>query len=192
VNRKAVGPFLPDDVDSGSPEAERVERAVLQELDRKAAFLKVANPADEKATRTALTILAVHRPRLQVLRLTGAEVGQQSAEAYFESLRQADQALARLRVAIAADPLLASSTALAVATEMGRNAKPDASGGLGATEESPSRRRALLLAAGPGIKPDSKPKGGGTLPDVAPTLARWLGASMPHAAGRAWEECFTR
>jgi len=190
VNRKAVGPFLPDDVDSGSPEAERVERAVLQEIDRKAAFLKAANPADEKATRAALTILAVHRPRLLVVRLTGAEVGQQSAEAYFEALRQADQALARLRGAIAADPLLATTTALAVATEMGRNAKPDASGGLGATEESPSRRRALLVVAGPGIRPGAKPKGGGALQDVAPTLARWLGASMPHAAGRVWEECF--
>ncbi len=192
VNRKAVGTFLPEGVDSGTLEAERVERAVLAELDRKATFVKAPSVGDEKATRAALTVLAVHRPRLLVLRLTGAEVGQQSVVAYFEALRQADQALARLRAAVAADPALASGTAFAVATEMGRNAKPDASGGLGATEESPSRRRALLLAAGPGFKKGSKPKGGGALADVAPTLARWLGASMPHATGRVWEECLVR
>ena len=192
VNRKVVGPFLPEDVDSGTLEAERVERAVLEELDRKAAFVKAPNVGDEKATRAALTVLAVHRPRLLVLRLTGAEVGQQSVAAYFEALRQADLALARLRAAVAADPALASGTAFAVATEMGRNAKPDASGGLGATEESPARRRALLLAVGPGFKKGSRPKGGGALQDVAPTLARWLGASMAHATGRVWEECLVR
>jgi len=192
VNRKVVGPFLPPDVDSGTLEAERVERAVLQELDRKAAFVKAANVGDEKATRAALTVLAVHRPRLLVLRLTGAEVGQQSVAAYFEALRQADQALARLRAAVAVDPALASGTAFAVATEMGRNAKPDASGRLGATEESPARRRALLVAAGPGFKKGSRPKGGGALQDIAPTLARWLGVSMTHATGRVWEECLGR
>jgi hypothetical protein len=192
VNRKAVGVFLPEGVDSGTPEAERVERAVLAELDRKAAFVKAASVGDEKATRAALTVLAVHRPRLLVLRLTGAEVGQQSVVAYYEALRQADQALGRLRAAVAADPALAGATSFAVATEMGRNAKPDASGGLGATEESPSRRRALLLATGPGFKKGSKPKGGGALEDVAPTLARWLGVSMPHATGRVCEECLAR
>jgi hypothetical protein len=189
VNRRSVGPFLPESIERGLADAERVERAVLRELDRKATFVKAAQPADEKAVRAALTVLAVHRPRLLVVRVTGAQSAHQSQEAYFAALRQADDAFARLGAAVTADPVLAPRTVLAVLTEGGRNAKPDANGGLGATEESPARRHALALMAGPGVKPGSRPKGAARLADVAPTLARLLGGRFPPGSGRAWEEC---
>jgi hypothetical protein len=189
ANRRAAGPFLPEPIAQGLAESERVERAVLEELDRKAAFVKAAQPADERSLRAALTLLAVHRPRLLVLRLAGAESALQGLDPYFAALRQADEGLRRLEAAIAADPRLAASTALAVATESGRNATAGADGSLGATEDGPSRRNALLLLAGPGVKVGARPKGPARLADVAPTLARLLGASLPSAAGRPWEEC---
>lgn len=192
VNRQAAGPFLPPELAAGLAESERIERAVLAEIDRKAAFIKAASVADEQATRAALTVLGVHRPRLLVLRLVGAEAGQQGLAAYEEALRQADQAFQRLRAAVAADPVLASSTVLGVATETGRNARPDASGALGMDEAGPARRMAACVLAGPGIKAGCRPKAGARLADIAPTLARLLGCELPGAQGRAWEECLPR
>ncbi|MFM8979703.1 MAG: hypothetical protein ACKOSS_04485 [Planctomycetia bacterium] len=192
VNRQAAGPFLPPELAAGLAEGERVERAVLAEIDRKAAFIKAASVGDEQATRAALTVLGVHRPRLLVLRLVGAEAGQQGVPAYEEALRQADQAYQRLRAAVAADPVLAASTVLGVATETGRNARAAASGALGMDEEGPARRQAACFLVGPGLKAGCRPKAGARPADVAPTLARLLGCELPGAQGRAWEECLPR
>lgn len=192
VNRQAAGPFLPQELSDSLAEGERIERAVLAELDRKAAFIKEASVADEKATRAALTVLGVHRPRLLVLRLVGAEAGQQGLAAYEQALRQADRAFQRVRAAIASDPALAASTVLGVATETGRNARPGPDGTLGMDEESPARRQAALLLAGPGLKAGCRPKAPARPSDVAPTLARLLGVVLPGAQGRAWEECLPR
>ncbi len=188
LNRSTAGPFLPDDVDAGTPEAERVERAVLAELDRRALLVRAPHEGDERALRAALTLLAVHRPRLLVVRLSGAEAGLHSLERYLEALAAADRGLERLRAAVAADPLLAGRTAFVVATDGGRNAQPDARGALPADDESVERRSATLVLAGPGVRAGAKGKGPRALADVAPTLARLLGVSLPSARGRVLDE----
>jgi hypothetical protein len=187
VNRRAAGQFLPDDLDAGTASAERVERAVLRELDRKAALVKAPSPADERALRAALTLIAVHRPRLLVVRLTGAEAGQQSEAAYLEALRHADRGLERLRAAVREDPVAAAQTSFAVVTECGRNAKADAAGALFADEESDARRHAVLVAAGPGWKPGARVKGARALVDVGATLGRWLGLDAAGPGARVWD-----
>lgn len=192
VNRQAAGPFLPSELSDSLAEGERIERAVLAELDRKAGFIKAASVSDEKATRAALTVLGVHRPRLLVLRLVGAEAGQQGLAAYEDALRQADHAFQRLRSAVVADPVLATSTVLAVATETGRNARPGPDGVLGLDEDTPARRMAACVLLGPGLKAGARPRAGARPQDIAPTLARLLGVVLPGAQGRAWEECLLR
>jgi hypothetical protein len=188
LNRDAAGPFLPDDVDAGSVAAERVERAVLTELDRRSLLVKGANPADQRALRAAHTLLVVHRPRLLVVRLTVGESAQESVAAYQAALRVADQGVERLRAAVLADPLLAARTAFVVATDTGRNAKPSARGTLDADDESPERRTAVVVLGGAGIRPGGKVKGARALVDVVPTLGRLLGVPTPGVTGRAWDE----
>lgn len=188
LNRSAAGAFLPEDVDAGTPEAERIERAVLGELDRRSLLVRGPDPGDQRAIRAALTLLVVHRPRLLVLRLTGAEAGAESQEAYYAALRTADAGLERLRAAVAADARLAASTTFVVGTDTGRNAQPNARGGLDADETGPERTTAAFVLAGPGIRKGARGKGSRALPDVAPTVARLLGVAMPDVQGRAWDE----
>lgn len=188
LNRETAGPFLPDEVDAGTAEAERVERAVLTELDRRALLVKAPSVEDERALRAALTVLAVHRPRLLVVRLTGAQAGLESQARYEEALLAADRGLERLRAAVEADPRLQGRTAFVVATDIGRNAKAGASGGLGVDDDSVDRRTAVVVLAGPGVKVGGRVKGPRTLADVAPTLGRLLGVALPGVTGRAWDE----
>lgn len=187
-NRGTAGAFLPDDVDAGTPEAERVERAVLAELDRRSQLVRAESVEDERALRAALTVLAVERPRLLVVRLTGAEAAVESVARYEAVLAEWDRGLARLRAAVAADPVLAASTTVVLASETGRNARPNAQGGLPADDDSPDRRTAVVLLAGPGVKPGASVKGPRTLAEVGPTLARLLGVPFPTASARSWDE----
>lgn len=188
LNRQTAGPFLPDDVDAGTAEAERVERAALAELDRRALLVKAPNVEDERALRAALTVLAVHRPRLLAVRLTGAQAGLESLARYEEALLAADRGLERLRAAVDADPRLQGRTTFVVATDVGRNAKPGAGGALGMDDDSADRRTAVVVLAGPGVKTGARVKGPRTLADVAPTLGRLLSVALPGATGRAWDE----
>lgn len=188
LNRQAAGPFLPDDVDAGTVESERVERAVLTELDRKSTLVRGASPGDQRALRAAHTLLVVHRPRLLVVRLTGGEAAQESLDAYHAALRVADEGLARLRAAVAQDPQLAGKTAFVVTTDTGRNAKLNARGALDADDESPDRRTAAVVLAGAGVKAGGRVKGARALVDLVPTLGRLLSVATPGATGRAWDE----
>jgi hypothetical protein len=185
ANREAAGAWLPRDVDAGLPEAERLERALMTELDRKASLIRGPNPDDERAIRAALTVLAVHRPVLTVIRLGMAEEAQAKMDRYLAVLRAADEGIGRLRSAVAADPVTKGKTTFVVVADMGRNAAPNARGGLDADDASADRTRVALVADGPGIRRGGRMKGERTLQDVAPTVARLLGAAMPHAEGQA-------
>jgi len=186
LSRSARAAYLPEAVDAGLPPAERVERALLRELDRKALLNQGPNPRDELATRAALTVLEVHRPVLTVVRYGEAEQGQASYEAYRKVLAADDAGLGRLRAAVAADARMAGRTLFFVVADRGRNAEPDAQGRLGADDASKARRLVSAILEGPGLAHRPVLKGPRALEDVAPTIGHLLGFTTPHASGSPW------
>ena len=159
LGREARRSWLPQDLDAGLPSAERVERALLRELDRKRhpALLKQTHPTtprDEQAIRAALTVLAVHRPVLTVIRLGEAERAVHSFDEYRAVLAHADEGLGRLEDAVAADEQMRGKTTFVVLPDLGRNEKPDAEGRLGADDASKQRTRvSVLLGCLSGLPP---------------------------------------
>jgi hypothetical protein len=191
MSRAARRTWLPQDLDAGTPRAERVERALLQELDRKhhpdlLTQTHPLNPRDEQAFRAALTVLAVHRPVLTVVRLGEASQGVASFESYQTVLKQADAGIGRLWEAAQADKALQGRTSLLVVGDMGRNAEPDAAGRLDADDASKQRKAVRLVFAGPGLRRRGRVEGARSLEDVCPTIGHLLGVQTPAAHGRAW------
>lgn len=195
LGREARRSWLPQDLDAGLPSAERVERALLRELDRKRhpALLKQTHPTtprDEQAIRAALTVLAVHRPVLTVIRLGEAERAVHSFDEYRAVLAHADEGLGRLEDAVAADEQMRGKTTFVVLPDLGRNEKPDAEGRLGADDASKQRTRVSVVFAGPGLRRRGRVEGDASLDDVCPSVAWLLGARAPAANGRVWTGLF--
>ena len=177
---------MPQTIDAGLPRAERVERALLRELDRKARLLPKLNPRDEQAFRAALTVLEIHRPVLTVVRLGEAAQAQASYDAYRNILVAADKGIARLRKAVANDKHMAGRTTFLVVADRGRNAEPDENGRLDADDDSKQRRRVQLVFEGPGLRRRPSLRGPRSLADVCPTIGHLLGVPTDGAAGQAW------
>ncbi len=186
LSRRAASAYLPPEVGAGLAGAERVERALLRELDRKALLNRGPNPRDEQATRAALTVLEVHRPILTVVRYGEAEQGQASYENYRKVLAANDAGLARLRKAVAGDKRMADRTTFVVVADRGRNEKPDAKGRLGADDASKQRRHVAVVIDGPGLARRPRLKGPRSIDDLAPTIGHLLGFETEHATGGAW------
>ncbi len=167
------------------PEALRLERALLEEVDRRAADLGGAAPLDARAVRAGITVLRVFRPVLLVIRLGQADVGRTSVAAYEEVLRRDDAELGRLRADLAADPVLARTTALVVTGDLGRDAQRNAEGGYGRSDGSVEQTTVAVVGEGPGLRRGAVPKGPHGTKDLAPTLARLLGVAWPSADGDA-------
>jgi hypothetical protein len=176
--------------DAGSAVAEdaRVERALLEEVDRRAVKLSGPTALDARAVRAGIAVLRVFRPRLLVVRLGQADVAHRDLATYWDVLKRNDADLARLRAEIAGDPVLRTGTALIVCPEMGRNAAQNATGGYDHDDGSEDAGTVALVAEGAGIRRGATPRGKPDLRDVAPTVARLLGFAMPTAEGTAREE----
>ncbi|MHC5010517.1 MAG: hypothetical protein ACYTG6_06125 [Planctomycetota bacterium] len=175
-SRQAVGPWLPKEVDAATPEAERLERAVLRELDRRAALVRGPNPRDQRALRSAMTVLDVHRPVLTVVRLGDLRgAGEERAE----RLAATDRSLAAFRTFVAADPALASGTAVLV---VGETPPP--------RSVSEGTRRVLLVGAGAGLRTTRRrgERPAPTVRDLAPTVLQLLGVDATAASGRVLDE----
>lgn len=186
LSRTARRAYLPTEVDAGLPNAERVERALLRELDRKALLNRGPNPRDEQATRAARTVLEVHRPTLTVIRYGEAGQAQASYAAYRAVLAANDRGLARLRKAVLDDARMAGRTTFVVVTDRGRNEKPDAKGRLGADDASKQRGTVAVVIDGPGLARKPRLKGPRSIDDLAPTIAYLLGCRMPDSDGTPW------
>ncbi len=186
LSRRAASVWLPRGVDVGLPASERVERALLRELDRKALLNRGPNPRDEQAVRAALTVLAIHRPVLTVVRLGEAAQAQASYEAYLRVLAADDGGVARLRAAVAADARMAGRTTFVVLADRGRDAAPDAGGRLGAQDASKQRAWVPVIIDGPGLKRRRGRSPERSIDDVAPSIAHLLGLAAEHATGHAW------
>jgi hypothetical protein len=184
--KEAAGRMARGDVEA--KEALRLEKALLEEVDRRAADLGGAGALDARAMRAAITVLRLWRPRLLVVRLGQADVGHQSLAAYWDVLKRADAELARLRAEIASDPALATSTSLVLVPEMGRNGAPNAIGGLDHDEGSADVTRVAVVGEGPAWRKGASPKAPLDVRDLAPTIGRWLGFGTPHAEGVARDD----
>ncbi len=165
------------------PEALRLERALLEEVDRRAADLGGSAPLDARAVRAGITVLRLFRPTLLVIRLGQADVARTGVAAYEDVLRRDDAEIARLRATIVADPVLARSTALVVAGDLGRDAQRSPDGGYGRSDGSADQTTVAVVGEGPGLRRGASPRGPHATKDLAPTLARLLGASMPAVPG---------
>jgi hypothetical protein len=166
----------------------RLERALLEEVDRRA--VKLSGPAalDARAMRAAIAVWRVFRPRLLVVRLGQADAAHRDLATYWDVLKRDDAELARLRAEIAVDPALSAGTALFVLPEMGRDAAQNAAGGYDHDDGSEDATTVALVAEGAGIRRGALPAGKPDVRDVAPTIARLLGFPMPTAEGTAREE----
>lgn len=195
MSREARRSLLPRDLDAGLPRAERVERALLRELDRKRhpdllALSHPLTPRDEQAIRATLTVLAVHRPVLTVVRLGEAAQAVASYSAYRKVLAAADAGLGRLLDAVAADKRLAGHTSIVVVSDRGRNERPDEAGRLDADDASRQRGFVRLVFVGPGLRRRGRVEGARSLDDVCPSIGHLLGVRTPAASGRIWAGLF--
>jgi len=178
--------------DAGTDEGLRLERALLEEVDRRAADVGGTAALDARAMRAGISVLRLFRPKLLVIRLGQADVAARGLAAYLDVLRRDDQELGRLRAEIAADPVLRATTTLVVTTDLGRDATPDASGGYGRADGSPDATTCAVVAEGPGIRRGARPRAPRDMRDVAPSIGALLGFEMPHAEGRVREDWIVR
>ncbi len=188
TSRAAASVWIPRELDSRPADDERVERALLRELDRRALLVEGPNARDEAVWRAARTVLDVHTPQVLVLRLGDAEVASADATRYLSVLAANDKGLGRLLDSVEAHPTLRGRTAVVVALDRGRDERQDDQGRLRETDASRARREVMVVAWGAGLIPRRKPRGPRALEDVCPTLGALLGVPTPHARGRAWDE----
>ncbi len=186
LSRHAMSVWLPKTVDAGSPKAERTERALLRELDRKALLNRGPNPRDELAFRAALTVLEIHRPVLTVVRLGEAEQAQGSYDIYRTVLAANDRGIARLRKAVAADAKMAGRTTFVVVADRGRDEKPGPKGRLGAADASKQRGMVAAIIEGPGLRRRRGKTPARSIDDITPSVGHLLGIKTEHATGRPW------
>jgi hypothetical protein len=171
-------------------ETARLEGALLEEVDRRAAT-SGPNALDARALRAARTVLRVHRPRLLVVHLGQADVAHRDLFAHWEVLRRNDAGIAALREEIASDPALAG-TALLVTADLGRDAKQNEHGGYDHGDGSEDATTVAVVGEGAGIRRGAILPAPLDVRDLCPTIGRLLGFPTPHAEGRAREEILAR
>ena len=177
VTAAAASARLPRDVKVGLPAFDRIERAVLAELDRKASLVRGPNPGDERAWRGAETAIRIHRPVLTVVRLGEAEIADTSTARYHGVLRANDRALGRVRARVEADGVMRGKTLFVIVPDRGR---VDVDGKLLARPGP-----VTVVLHGPGAT-RFRPKGPRFVEDLAPTVGALLGVPTPDATGTAW------
>jgi len=171
-------------------EERRLERALLEEVDRRSRDLAGAAGLDARALRAGLTVLRVFRPRLLVVRLGQADVAMKDLYGYWDVLKRNDAELARLRREIAADPALATTTTLLVVGDLGRDEAQNATGGYARGDGSPAQRTVAFVAEGVGVRVGAAARAPRATADLCPTIGRLLGVATPHATGRARDDLF--
>jgi len=185
--RRMGTPAAADD----AAESLRVERALLEEVDRRATDIGGPAGLDVRAMRAGLGVLRLFRPTLLVIRLGQADVAQKSLTDYWEVLKQADAELARLRAEIASDPALRGTTTLLVTTDLGRDVEQNAAGGYGRGDGSKEQTTSALVGEGPGLRKGASPRSPRDARDLCPTIGRLLGVPTPFAEGVVREELLT-
>jgi hypothetical protein len=164
-------------------ESERVELALLDDVDRRAVATG-PNAKDARALAAALAVLRVHRPRLLVVRLGQADVAHDDLFAHWEVLKRNDAGIGRLRDEIAADPGL-SGTVLLVTADLGRNTNQNAAGGYDHDDGGEDATTVAVVGEGPGLRRGASLASPLDVRDLCPTVGRLLGFPTPLAEGSA-------
>jgi hypothetical protein len=167
----------------------RIERVILGELAGANADLTGPGAPDAKAIRVAASLLRVFRPRILCITLQSHDVAHDSFNGYVEVIRRNDAELGKLWDAVLADEELASSTAIVVVPEFGRDADLNQRNGLDHGDGSDDLHKVFVIAAGPEMKHGVVSRKPARTIDVCPTVLAMLGAKPPaHSRARALRE----
>jgi hypothetical protein len=170
--------------------AARVESYILEELTRGTAEISGPNAADAKALRTGRNLLAVFKPRLVAVVLQQADTAHGSFNGYAEIVRRNDEAIGELVTAIKADKELATSTAIIIAPEFGRDRDLNSRRGLDHGDDSDDLNYVSGLAWGPEFRRGAVVEDEVAVVDVCPTVCSLFGTESKMARGRKLPKLF--
>lgn len=168
----------------------RVERYILDELNRGVTELRGAGAGDAKALLLARNLLSVFRPRLIGVVLQQADIAHGSYNGYVEVIRRNDAAIGDLLTAIRGDEQLRDSTAVFVLPEFGRDADLNTRRGLDHGDGSDDLRFVHGVAWGPDFRKGKIVNDDRRTVDVTPTIAHLFGAEAKHSKGSVLREIF--
>ena len=129
--------------------AAQVEKYILEELTGGTSNLTGAGSGDAKALRVARNLVSLFKPKITGVVLQNADVAHGSFDAYSEVIRRNDAAIGEIWTAVKEDPLLATSTAIFVLPEFGRNKDLNSRRGLDHGDGSDDLRYVSGVAWGP-------------------------------------------
>jgi uncharacterized protein (DUF1501 family) len=164
--------------------ASQVERFLLEELTRGTSDLTGANASDAKALRVARNLLTLFRPRITAVVLQDADIAHGNYGGYVEVVRRNDAALGELWKAVKQDPELASSTAIVVVPEFGRDRDLNSRRGLDHGDGSEDLGYVTCTCWGPDFKKKTVVKEEVGVVDVTPTICDLFGAKPRLARGK--------
>ncbi len=163
--------------------AARIEAYILEELRGGTAAITGLGSNDAKALRVARNLLSIFKPRLLAVTLRNADVAHGSFNDYVNVIKRNDTELGALYDAIRADPELASSTALFVLPEFGRDRDLNARRGLDHGDDSSELHQVSLVAWGPDFRQGKVVNQETRSLDVCPTIASLFGVQASGARG---------
>ncbi len=169
---------------ANDPEASgRIERYLLEELRGDTARLTGLGANDAKSLRVARNLMGIFRPRLMAVTLRNADVAHQSINDYVTVIRRCDEELGQLFDTIRNDEELASSTAIFVLPEFGRDRDLNMRRGLDHGDGSEDLLNVNLVAWGPDFRKGKVQSREIESIDVSVTIASMFGVKSPVARG---------
>jgi len=181
--RAAIGSGAADSLND--PESfSRVERFLLEELQRDTRDLRGVGSSDAKALRVARNLLAVFRPRLLSIVLREADLAHGSFNNYVQVLHRNDEMLGQLVDAVKRDRELADSTTIFVLPEFGRDSDLNSRRGLDHGDGSDDLNYVSLIGWGPDFRRGQTVQEEVRTIDVTPTICDLLGTDARLSRGR--------
>jgi hypothetical protein len=164
--------------------AARVEQYILRELTRGTSDVRGANAGDGKALLVARNLLALFKPKLTAVVLQNADVAHGSYNGYVEVIRRNDAAIGEIMDTVRSDPELASSTAVFVLPEFGRDQDLNSRRGLDHGDGSDDLNYVGGLAWGPTFAKGRVVQEEVQTVDVTPTICELFDTRAALAKGK--------
>tara|TARA_R110002126_G_scaffold25583_6_gene87507 strand:+ start:14560 stop:15696 length:1137 start_codon:yes stop_codon:yes gene_type:complete len=161
----------------------RVEEYILNELTRGTSDIRGAAAGDRKALRLARNLMSIFKPKMLGVVLQNADIAHSSYNGYVEVVRQNDAAIGELMAAIREDEELATTTAVFVCPEFGRDADLNARRGLDHGDGSDDLRTVGCAAWGPDFKQGATVTADHKTIDLTTTICELMGAKAKLAKG---------
>lgn len=171
--------------------AARVERFLLDELERGTQDLTGIGASDAKAFKVARNLLAVFRPRFLSVVLRDADVAHASFNNYVQVIRRNDEMLGQLLEALRRDRELAETTSILLVPEFGRDADLNSRRGLDHGDGSDDFRYVTMVCAGPDFRRGEVVNEEVRTIDVCSTVCDLLGAEARYARGARLPRLYT-